>query len=163
MAGRREWVPCFNWGAFATVAAGSFNTALTWWGEDELYSPAGAQDSCTFLRLKGHIVVEESSSEGTIGWRVRIGTDSLDAGGAPTTAGEIDDSEVAEEHFLDERFWFYDTTAQPSSWSHPYYTTFDTASKRKLASPQALVVTFGNGSGVDIRVQPYLRGLFLFP
>ncbi len=161
MAGRREWVPAFNWGAAASVAAGETNGLLTWWGEDELYVPYAA-DSATFLRLRGHIVVEPGTGEGIIGWRVRMGLDPLDAG-TVTTAGALDDAEVAEEHFLDERFWWNDSTDAPSSWSNPYHYTFGTASKRKMNSPEALVISMINTSGQVVRVTPFIRALFLFP
>ncbi len=161
MAGRREWVPSFNWGSVSNIAAGETNGLLTWWGEDELYVPAAA-DQATFLRLRGHIIIEEQTTEGIVGWRVRLGLDPLDAG-TVTTAGALDDAEVAEEHFLDERYWWNDATAAPSSWSNPYYYTFDTVSKRKLASPQALVVSMINTSTSTMRVTNFLRGLFLFP
>ncbi len=162
MASRREWVPCFNYGDAASILAGTTGQ-LTSWDELTLFI-ANAADECTFLRLKGHIVVAEGApgSAGTIGWRVRVGLTDLAVGGAASTAGEIDDVDVAEEHFLDERFWHYDTTAQPSAGDHPYYYTFDTSSKRKLALPQALVVSFLNDTADDIRVVPFLRGLFLF-
>jgi len=161
VAGRREWVAAFNYGSFANLAAGENNGLLTWWGEDELYVPYAA-DSATFLRLRGHIIVEPGSMEGIIGWRVRMGLDPLDAG-AVTTAGALDDAEVAEEHFLDERFWWNDGFSSPSSPSNPYHYTFDTVSKRKLASPAALVVSGINLSTAEVTVHIFLRALFLFP
>jgi len=163
MAGRREWVPASNWGSTASLAAGTANSTITSWGEDELYLPYAA-DSATFLRLRGHIVLDEViDGDGLFGWRVRMGLDDLQAGGPPATAGDLDDGEVAEEHFLDERFWWYDGTAQPSAGDHPYYYTFDTTSKRKLQSPQTITVTGINLGPSTIRVTVFLRALFLFP
>ncbi len=162
MASRREWVPCFNWGSPASILAGSTGQ-LTVWNEDNLFVANGA-DECTFLRLKGHIVLAEGApgSAGTVGWRVRVGLTDLAVGGAAATAGELDQIDVAEEHYLDERYWHFDTTAQPSAGDHPYYYTFDTSSKRKLALPQALVISWLNETPDDMRVTPFLRGLFLF-
>lgn len=162
MVSRREWVPCFNYGDIASLPAVSTGQ-LTVWNEDNLFV-ANAADECTFLRLKGHLVIEASSpgAEGVIGWRVRVGLTDLAVGGAAATAGELDQIDVAEEHFLDERFWWFDTTAQPSAGDHPYYYTFDTSSKRKLALPQALVISFLNETSEDLRVTPFIRGLFLF-
>ncbi len=91
-----------------------------------------------------------------------MGLDPLDAG-TVTTAGALDDAEVAEEHFLDERFWWNDATDSPSSWSNPYHYTFGTSSKRKMNSPEALVISMINTSGQVVRVTPFIRALFLFP
>ena len=112
MASRREWVPCVTWGNAVTIVAGT-TAELFSYGEEDLYIP-NAADTCTFLRLKGHIVIAESQvggADGICGWRVRVGLDELAVAGAAITAGDLEIQQVAEEHFLDERFWFYDTTA----------------------------------------------------
>jgi len=70
---------------------------------------------------------------------------------------------VAEEHFMDERYWSFDGTAQPAISDHPYWCTFDTTSKRKMASPAALIVSGMNLTGGVMRVTVFLRALFLFP
>jgi len=162
MASRREWVPVATWGNAVTISAGT-NAELFSFGEEGLYIP-NAADTCTFLRLKGHIIIAEGvpGEVGEIGWRVRVGLDELAVAGAAITAGDLQDQQVAEEHFLDERFWHYDATSQPSAGDHPYYYTFDTSSKRKLALPQALVISFLNETSEDLRVTPFIRGLFLF-
>ncbi len=161
MASRREWIPCSNWAANTNINSGS-TSQLCIWGEDELYVP-GAADEATFLRLKGHIIIaEETGAVGVVGWRVRVGLDDLQAGGVAATAGDLLNGEVAEEHFLDERWWQMDGTSQPSAGDHPYYYTFDTGSKRKLQSPQALVISFRNSTAQTLVVIPFIRGLFLF-
>jgi len=158
---RREWVPTINWGSPISCNAAS-TTELAKWGEDELYIPYAA-DEATFLRLKGHLQTDEVlTASGPIAWRVRVGLDDLQAGGVAATAGDLDDGEVAEEHFLDERFWTYDGTMQPAGGDHPYWYTFDTSSKRKLQSPMSLVISFWNGTGSLLRVTLYVRALFLF-
>lgn len=159
MAGRREWVPCVNWGNAETIPNAA-TTTLCQWGEDELYVPYAA-DSATFLRLRGHIVISDAAGVGTVGWRVRLGLDPL-SGGAVATAGALNDFDVAEEHYMDERFWHNQATG-PSLNDHPYWTTFDTRSKRRLDSPAALIVSMLNFSGQEMRVEPYLRALMLFP
>ncbi len=161
MGSRREWVPAVNWGSPVNIGAGT-TTQFVVWGEDELYVPYAA-DEATFLRLKGHFSINGVSvAAGPIGWRVRIGLDDLQIGGALATAGDLDDGEVAEEHFLDERFWVYNGTAQPESNDHPYWFTFDTGSKRKLQSPMGLVISAFNGTAQDLSWTPFVRGLFLF-
>ncbi len=162
MTSRREWIPNTSWGSLANVAGGS-TVDIAHWGEQELYFAYSA-DEATFLRMKGHIIVSgvASADTGPIGWRLRVGLETLDGAGLIRTAGGLQDAGVAEEHYIDERYWDFDGTAQPSSWSHPYYTTFDSGSKRKLATPQAIVLSFLNTTTDVISVRMYLRGLFLF-
>ena len=162
MASRREWIPVAVWGNAVSISAGT-TAQLFSFGEADLYIPNGV-DECTFLRLKGHIVIDEGApgDTGQCGWRVRVGLDELGIAGVAIVAGDLELEDVAEEHFLDERFWFYDTTAQPSAGDHPYYYTFDTSSKRKLQLPQSLTCSFMNRTAGAMRVTPFVRGLFLF-
>ncbi len=159
MAGRREWIPCASWAIGVNILPG-VDSPFCLYGEDEMYLPYAA-DEATFLRLKGHIIVT-GGDRGIVGWRVRMGLDELGGGGV-TTAGPLSDMEVAEEHFLDERYWFSDGGDGPNLLSHPYWCTFNTASKRKMKSPDSLVISFLNETAQALTVTPFIRGLFLFP
>lgn len=122
---------------------------------------AYATDDITVIAVKGHICFTEANAAtpemNVFGWRVRLGLEDLQVGGS-TYSGDIDNFSVADEHFLDERFWTQGTLGtSTTNMADAYYLRLDVKSKRRMKAGQLLGLSFYNDANVVRRLKRYIR------